>query len=137
MDFIFNFLQALPQSFNVLRGRAFVITKWGSFFVIQSRASGITNQGRYYKLGKIFKSGAIITNQASTIYLTTENFSLKVLEQLNFCYINKEDETTPQPHTPSMSLVSLRNKPLQVFLVLEIVFVKFQQNLQEITHCRE
>ena len=37
---------------DLLHSRASVITKWESFFVLQSGASGITKWSRSYKVGK-------------------------------------------------------------------------------------
>ena len=50
-------------SFDVLQSSASVITNWvqlGSFLVLPSGAGGITKYGLYYKVGQVLQSWAIV-----------------------------------------------------------------------------
>ena len=68
----------------LLQSGAKVITKWGSFcyykagqnllqsgaaFLLQSEARFITKWGRYYKVGQVLQSGAIIKKRGITLWI--------------------------------------------------------------------
>ena len=120
-------------SFNLLQSRASVTTRWVQLCCITKR-SGITKQGRYYKVGPVLQSVGS-TTKGSIIYLSIEKLFLRFPEKLNFFKNYKKEKRNPiTPTTITdvfVSLVSLRNNPSEVFLVLKTAFIKFLENFQE------
>ena len=57
------------RQIRLFQSRAKVFTNWGRFFVLQSGASGVTKECKYYKVGQFFYNmGGGITKQENFYY---------------------------------------------------------------------